>query len=88
MVQVGWNAGPRHARFFGLAKSYIRLLDHLTAVEHDEDVIAALTLLWSIAKSLLPIELIDSITNAVGDIGLPKIATRNVPEGIVHLIQQ
>ena len=88
MVQVGWNAGPRHARFFGLAKSYIRLLDHLTAVEHDEDVIAALTLLWSIAKSLLPIELIDSITNAVGDIGLPKIATRNVPEGIVHSIQQ
>ncbi|KAJ6447320.1 hypothetical protein C8R45DRAFT_803179, partial [Mycena sanguinolenta] len=56
MVQVGWNAGPRHAQFFGLAKSYIRLLDHVTAVGHDEDVNAALTLVWSISKLLLPID--------------------------------
>ncbi|KAJ6496132.1 hypothetical protein C8R45DRAFT_926647 [Mycena sanguinolenta] len=69
-----------------LEKCYIRLLDRLTGVAHDEDVIAALTLLWSIAKSLLPIELIDSITNAVGDIGLPKITTRNVAEGTGYKI--
>ncbi|KAF7367838.1 hypothetical protein MSAN_00848300 [Mycena sanguinolenta] len=81
MVQVGWNAGPRHARVFGLAKSFVKILDHLTAVAHDEDAIAAMTLLWSIAKSLLPIEMINLITDAVGEIGLPKIATRNVPEG-------
>ncbi|KAF8177336.1 hypothetical protein K438DRAFT_1606496, partial [Mycena galopus ATCC 62051] len=81
MVQVGWNTGPRHARVFGLAKSYTRNLDHETAIDHDRDVIAAMTLTWSLAKSLLPTEMIAEVTAAVGETGLPKMATRNIGEG-------
>ncbi|KAJ7816004.1 hypothetical protein B0H13DRAFT_1621333, partial [Mycena leptocephala] len=81
MVQVGWNAGPRHARIFGLAISYTKKLDKATVVDHDLDTIGTLTLLWSIVKSLLPAETIDGVTAAVGEIGLPKLATHNVSEG-------
>ncbi|KAF8173211.1 hypothetical protein K438DRAFT_1611016, partial [Mycena galopus ATCC 62051] len=81
MVQIGWNTGPRHARVFGLAKSYTRNLDHHTAIDHDQDVIAAMTLTWSLAKSLLPIEMIAEVTAAVRETGLPKMVTRNISEG-------
>ncbi|KAF8145241.1 hypothetical protein K438DRAFT_1630451 [Mycena galopus ATCC 62051] len=81
MVQVGWNAGPRHARIFGLAKSYTTNIDQEVAIEHDQDVITALTLTWIIAKAFLPMEMISSITDAVGEIGLPRLATRNIAEG-------
>ncbi|KAJ7924665.1 hypothetical protein B0H13DRAFT_1601450, partial [Mycena leptocephala] len=81
MVQVGWNAGPRHARIFGLAISYTKKLDKATVVDHDLDTIGTLTLLWSIVKSLLPAETINGVTAAVGEIGLPKLATHNVSEG-------
>ena len=84
MVQVGWNAGPRHARVFGLAKSYTKNLDHATAVDHNQDTIAAMTLTWSITKSLLPTGMIALVTEAVGETGLPKIATRNVAEGMLR----
>ncbi|KAJ7892447.1 hypothetical protein B0H13DRAFT_1625588, partial [Mycena leptocephala] len=81
MVQVGWNAGPRHARIFGLVISYTKKLDKATVVDHDLDTIGTLTLLWSIVKSLLPAETIDGVTATVGEIGLPKLATHNVSEG-------
>ncbi|KAF8124667.1 hypothetical protein K438DRAFT_1610278, partial [Mycena galopus ATCC 62051] len=86
MVQIGWNTGARNARVFGLAKSYTKNLDHQTAVDHDRDAIAAMTLTWSIAKSLLPVEMIAEITAAVGETGLPKMATRNVAEGTGYRI--
>ncbi|KAJ6458554.1 hypothetical protein C8R45DRAFT_1110079 [Mycena sanguinolenta] len=62
MVQVGWNSGPFHARFFGFAVSFERDIDQSTATHHDIDAIA------------------------VGDIGLPKLATRNVAEGTGYRI--
>lgn len=57
MVQVGWNTGPRHAREYGLAKSYTKKLDWDTTVAHDGDVAAAMTLTWGICRSFLPIDL-------------------------------
>ncbi|KAF8143066.1 hypothetical protein K438DRAFT_1634311, partial [Mycena galopus ATCC 62051] len=86
MVQIGWNTGARNARVFGLAKSYTKNLDHQTAMEHDRDAIAAMTLTWSITKSLLPVEMIAEITAAVGETGLPKMATRNGAEGTGYRI--
>ncbi|KAJ7231677.1 hypothetical protein B0H12DRAFT_1262855 [Mycena haematopus] len=86
MVQVGWNAGPWHARIFGLAKSFTKNLAPEAATSRDEDAIAAMTLLWSIAKSVIPIETIQLITDAVGETGLPTIATRNVPGGTGYTV--
>ncbi|KAF7367182.1 hypothetical protein MSAN_00978100 [Mycena sanguinolenta] len=48
---------------------------------HDADAIGAMTLTWNIAQAFLPSEVITATVEAVGDIGLPKLATRNVGEG-------
>lgn len=82
MAQVGINAGARHELSYGPAKSYVRLLDGDTMQAHDHDVIAAMTLTWSMCKTFMPVELMAAIESAVGDAGLPRIWTRNVPEGM------
>lgn len=81
MVQAGWNAGPRHARVWGLAKSFNRKISKDTMIGRDEDVIALLTLCWSLAKASIPHEVMDSLEDAMKVSGMPRIATRNIPEG-------
>lgn len=84
MAQIGWNAGPRHATVWGLAKSYTKKLDSTARVEHDKDAISLLTLCWSLSKAYLPAEVILPIETALAVSGMPRIATRNVPEGGVN----
>jgi hypothetical protein len=84
MVQLGWNAGPRHARVWGLAKSFNRKIDNATMIDRDEDAIALLTLCWSLAKASMPGEVIDVLDDSLKVSGMPRIATRNVPEGKIH----
>ncbi|KAF8233988.1 hypothetical protein L208DRAFT_1058591, partial [Tricholoma matsutake] len=81
MVQLGWNAGPRHARVWGLAKSFNWKIDKATMVERDEDAIALMTLCWSLAKASMPSEVMDDLEDSLKKSGMPRIATRNVPEG-------
>ncbi|KAJ7160826.1 hypothetical protein C8R46DRAFT_1223165 [Mycena filopes] len=81
LVQVGWNAGPRHARVFGLAKSHTKILDPSVVRDHDEDAIAAMTLTWGICRSLLPPAIIGEIEGFLKAAGLPQIATRDVDPG-------
>ncbi|KAJ7149388.1 hypothetical protein C8R43DRAFT_832316, partial [Mycena crocata] len=80
IVQVGWNAGPRHARVFGTAKSYAKRVDPGTQIVHDEDVIAAITLTWNLCKSLLPCNITDEIERILTEENLPRMAMRNVSE--------
>lgn len=82
MVQVGFNAGPRHARVFGLAKSYTKPLDNTTKTEHDNDIIAATTTVWAAAKTWLPTDITQRIDDELERHSMPRIATRNVNEGI------
>ena len=84
MVQLGWNAGPRHARVWGLAKSFNRKIGKATMIERDEDAIALMTLCWSLAKASLPGEVMDILEDSLKDSGMPRIATRNVPEGKIY----
>ncbi|KAK7036894.1 hypothetical protein R3P38DRAFT_2516937, partial [Favolaschia claudopus] len=63
MAQIGWNAGPRHARVWGPAKSYTKKLDTETRVEHDLDAVAALSLTWAVTKAVAPSNLSDHIEN-------------------------
>jgi hypothetical protein len=81
MVQVGWNAGPWHARVWGLAKSFNRKIDRDTMVERDEDAIALMTLCWSLAKASMPGEVMNVLEDSLKESGMPRIAMRNVPEG-------
>ncbi|KAJ7024983.1 hypothetical protein C8F04DRAFT_968331, partial [Mycena alexandri] len=81
LVQVGFNAGPRHARVFGLAKSYTKPLDDTTKIEHDNDIIAATTTIWAAAKTWLPTDITHRIDCELEKHSMPRIATRNVGEG-------
>jgi hypothetical protein len=84
MTQAGCNAGPRHARIFGLAKSYNKALDSSTMVQHDEDVISAMSLTWSVCRSFLPTNLISKIDGYLADARMPTMATRNVEPGEIY----
>ncbi|KAF7366660.1 hypothetical protein MSAN_00923900 [Mycena sanguinolenta] len=81
MVQSGCNAGQRDARVFGRAKAYTRNLTQETKIHHDKDTIAGMTIFWYASRTAVPTEVITAITEAVGEIGLPTISTRNVAEG-------
>ncbi|KAJ7787208.1 hypothetical protein B0H14DRAFT_2399805, partial [Mycena olivaceomarginata] len=82
MTQAGYNAGPRHARIFGLAKSYTKVLDSATMVQHDKDVISAMSLTWSVCRSFLPTNLISKINGYLENARMPTMATRNVEPGL------
>ncbi|KAJ7511958.1 hypothetical protein B0H11DRAFT_1700203, partial [Mycena galericulata] len=80
MAQIGWNAGPRHARVFGLAKSYTKNLDDKTKIDHDHDAIAAANIVWGVSKTWFPTDTINNIEKKLSESGMPRIATRNVSE--------
>jgi hypothetical protein len=86
MVQLGWNAGPRHAKVWGLAKSYLDTTDQETMINHDEDAVALLTVCWSLAKAAMPLEITNHIEGCLESSGLPRVATRNLPEGKLSCI--
>ncbi|KAF8226566.1 hypothetical protein L208DRAFT_1301335 [Tricholoma matsutake] len=79
MVQLGWNAGPQHARVWGLAKSFNQKINKATMIEQDEDAIALMTLCLSLAKASM-----DVLEDSLKESGMPRITTRNVPEGKIH----
>ncbi|KAJ7810151.1 hypothetical protein B0H14DRAFT_2379297 [Mycena olivaceomarginata] len=79
--------GPRHAREYGLAKSYTKKLDWDTTVAHDGDVAAAMTLTWGICRPFLPIDLTRSIEEDLQASGLPRMATRSTGEGTGYRIR-
>ena len=82
LVQLGWNAGPRNARVYGLAKSYTRLVDSDTMVDRDSDAIAVLTIMWGLVKGLIPQDIVSAVNQCLDAEGMPRIATRNVKPGM------
>jgi hypothetical protein len=55
-------------------------------IGRDEDVIALLTLCWSLAKARasMPREVMDALEDSLKESGMPRIATRNIPEGKIY----
>ncbi|KAH8108639.1 hypothetical protein DFH11DRAFT_1516595, partial [Phellopilus nigrolimitatus] len=86
MTQVGLNMGPRHARVLGWAKSYTKDLDFSTMVEHDTEIIGAVSLIWSILKSVMPADVTDHVEKKLDAEGLPRIATQNVAEDMGYCL--
>jgi hypothetical protein len=82
MVQLGWNAGPRHAHVWGLAKSYMKNLGEETKAEHDKDAVALMSLCWNIAKATLPVEVTRHIEKLLAEHSLPHIAAHGALEGL------
>ncbi|KAG8923024.1 hypothetical protein FRC02_011447 [Tulasnella sp. 418] len=82
MIQVGWNAGPRHARVFGLAKSYTKKLDETKKAQRDSNIVAAFSVMWNMSKAFLPAEVTKAGEDALRSTGMPALATRHVREGL------
>ncbi|KAJ7315546.1 hypothetical protein DFH08DRAFT_715406, partial [Mycena albidolilacea] len=84
MTQAGYDAGPHHARIFGLAESYNKALDSATMVQHDEDVISAMSPTWSVCWGFLPTNPISKIDGYLANARMPTMATRNVEPGEIY----
>jgi hypothetical protein len=85
--QIGLNLGPRHARALGWASSFTLKLDDGTKALHDLDVIGAVSLTWSLIRSVMPCEILEEVGKQLEGSGLPWLATRNVKEGLLHALQ-
>ncbi|KAJ6451546.1 hypothetical protein C8R45DRAFT_848390, partial [Mycena sanguinolenta] len=81
MLQLGWNAGPHHARVFGPGKSFRLNLDDITKTEHEHDAVAATNIVWAAGKAWLPTDITTTIENCLLESGMPQMATRHVSEG-------
>ncbi|KAI0057689.1 hypothetical protein BV25DRAFT_1812114 [Artomyces pyxidatus] len=81
MVQLGWNAGPRHARVWGLAKSFTKNLSANDRYAADQRAVAALSLMWSFVRTCLPLEIVDAVEDVLDEAGMPRLATRNIEQG-------
>jgi len=86
LVQVGWNAGPRHARVFGLAKSYKKKLDSSTMIERDRDAIAVFTIMWGLVNHAVPAEVMSEVNQRLDSGGMPRMATRNAAPSMFLLL--
>jgi len=78
MAQIGLNAGPRHCRVSGFAKSFSRKLDKEIMIEHNLDVIAVVSIFWSLVQALMPSEVVSYVEECLKHEGLPCLATHNV----------
>lgn len=81
MAQLGYNAGPRHARVWGLAKSYVRDLPMDTKMQHDRDCIALMSMSWGMIRTHMHSEDVDAFEKVLDDVNMPRMATRSVEEG-------
>ncbi|EIW73860.1 hypothetical protein CONPUDRAFT_68245, partial [Coniophora puteana RWD-64-598 SS2] len=80
MAQVGFNSGPRNAKVWGRAKSYVKKLPQDIMVLRDEDILAAMSLLWRAACIVMPDDIIGPISSKLAQECLPSMTTRNVTE--------
>lgn len=81
MAQLGYNAGPRHARVWGLAKSFSKKLPEDLMQQRDRDAVAMLSMVWGILRTHMPSEGVDAMEDLLEATGMPRMATRNLEEG-------
>ncbi|KIJ89836.1 hypothetical protein K443DRAFT_117460, partial [Laccaria amethystina LaAM-08-1] len=80
MVQIGMNMGPRHARVLGWAVSFTRKLSDKEKTRQDANLLGAMSLLWALAKSYVPLDITDPMQKLL-DESYPTMATPHIPVG-------
>jgi hypothetical protein len=86
IVQLGWNAGARHLKVWGLTKSWNKKVDSGTMMQHNKDAIALLMVCWNLAKANFPSDVMKYIEKCLENSGVPRLATQNVTEGLwIHV---
>ena len=75
-MQYGWNAGPRHARIFGLIKNIKKKLSGEERDKHDQNVLGTFALTWNLLTVALPKEVILPTQIAISEANLPVMASQ------------
>lgn len=77
MVQLGYNAGPRHCCIFGLANNFkLAKLALEVKGQQDEQAIGALSFFWHLVQPHAPHEVVHSVETAIEMSGMPEINSR------------
>jgi len=84
-VQYGWNAGPRHARVFGLVKNIKKKISGEEREEHDRKILGIFALSWNLLTTALPKEVIIPTQNAIAEANLPVMASQGDVQGQLPL---
>ncbi|KAG1798268.1 uncharacterized protein HD556DRAFT_1440608 [Suillus plorans] len=75
LIQFGWNAGPRHARVFGLVNNLTnkKRLSMTTRQQKGSCALGILALSWNLLVASLPAEVSTSCIEAIDEAGLPPM---------------
>ncbi|KAG1741683.1 hypothetical protein EDB19DRAFT_1972393 [Suillus lakei] len=77
LIQFGWNAGPRHARVFGLVNNLTNKRLSMTARQQkDSRALGILALSWNLLVASLPAEVSTSCIEAIDGAGLPSMTIK------------
>jgi len=53
--------------YLGLAKSFMKKIDHATQVEHNQEAVGIISLTWALMEKLMPQEVIDETNQHLWD---------------------
>ncbi|KAJ3747075.1 hypothetical protein DFH05DRAFT_1391946 [Lentinula detonsa] len=85
MAQVALTLGARHIPAsdceVGWGVSYYKKLSNEVKISHDEDVIAASGIFWSMIMSTMPAEVTQPMVEILSDQKVPHMATRWIAPG-------
>ncbi|KAI6125327.1 hypothetical protein EDD17DRAFT_1771376 [Pisolithus thermaeus] len=76
LIQYGWNAGPRHARVFGLVRNVAnKKLNGEELAAQDKSILGIMSLTWNLLIAALPKEVIDPVKEKLAEASLPPMAS-------------
>jgi hypothetical protein len=82
LIQFGWNAGPRHARVFGLVNNLTsKKLPMTERQAKDMRALGILALSWNLLVASLPAEVSSACIRAIDEAGLPPMTVRGDAKG-------
>ncbi|KAG2138190.1 hypothetical protein BD769DRAFT_1637950 [Suillus cothurnatus] len=77
LIQFGWNAGPWHARVFGLVNNLTSKRLSMTARQQkDSRALGILALSWNLLVASLPAEVSTLCIEAINEAGLPSMTVK------------
>ncbi|KIJ48134.1 hypothetical protein M422DRAFT_248313 [Sphaerobolus stellatus SS14] len=74
MIQAGWNAGPRHARVWGLVRNLRKKFSQEGKLAKDRKMLGALCAVWNMIQAKAPREPIDDLLEVIDEAGMPNMA--------------
>ena len=72
-------------RVLGFAKSFVKNLTDDEKVEHDKELIGAMSLLWALVVGFIPLDIIDPVRTKLRE-EYPPLGTAHIPPGTLSIV--